>query len=578
MAVVRFEQFTGMAPRVGDKRLPLGAAQDAIDIGFKAGRIVPQRGYGSRLRGELHADTQSYYEKDDIALTSDKIVDYVESPVRDDQYSRIFMRIEDEPYLRFAANDTGYAGWSSSSDISASVRMPSLTYRVGLPAPSSAPTIAVGAYTGTQDPAAVAYVFTVVDNYGVESAPSPVSTILQRPPDQDVSVSMTVSYSSNYAVDATVTKRVYRTATGASSTEFFFVAETVNTIYTDSKSDAELGEPLQTEGHLPPLQDLESLCAHPQGFLIAHKDNLICFSEPYLPNAWDPNNQLSTEYDIVGIRPSASGIVVCTQRHTYLMTGNSPSTMDLTMIETDHPCVAGRTMTELDGSVLYASKAGIVAVTGNQAQLVTKELLDTETFEESLQTPPYKNLDRSDWWAIGFDSKFIMFYRDRITTENGDPVAVNESAGVVLDLRENAYYKLNTYVRSGHIPFKTKELRLVQDSPSEDAYYLIWDDGFNTTTGVQQSVSDLSYQWTSGDLRLHDQILFAWMKVEFTDATSVEVEIKIDDVSVFTKTVSDTEPLRLPSALRGNYFHVKITGSAIIESVALADTIEELEP
>lgn len=581
MASVRFEQFTGMAPRVGTKRLPLGAAQDAIDIGFKAGRIVPQRGYGYRRLGELPANTQSYYQKGLVGLTSPSIVDYVESPVRDDTHNRIFLCTQGGTHLTFAATN-GFAGYNTSLDISANPSMPSLVYNVGLPAPSSAPTLNLGTYTGTADVSAVSYVYTVVDHHGVESAPSPPSNVTERHDGQVVTVVTGLGTYTNYAMGATAKKRYYRTATGASSTEFFFVGEGQysSTNFQDFTVDAELGEPLQTEGHLPPPTNLRSLCAHPQGFLIAHKDNLICFSEPYLPNAWNPDNQLSTEYDIIGIRPSASGIVVCTERHTYLMSGNSPSTMDLTLIETDYPCVAGRTMAEIDGSVLYAAAEGIVAVTGNQAQLITKELLDKATFEEVFQTPPYRNLDRSDWWAVGFDGKYIMYYVNRVTTNDAIPlpVSIYAKGGIVLDLKENAYSKLSTYYRSAHIPADDKELRLVADSEVDNANYAIWDYGWDTTAGTHQALSDLNYQWTSGDLRLHDQILFAWMKVEFDDADDVTVEIRIDDVIVFTKVVSDVEPFRLPSNLRGDYFNVKLSGVAVVESVVLADTIEELEP
>jgi hypothetical protein len=182
-----------------------------------------------------------------------------------------------------------------------------------------------------------AYVYTFVNTYNEEGAPSPPAVVTAKTLNR-VNVKATLPTNPDMAPIKLV--RVYRSATGTDSDNFFLATEFpclanppgVVTIADDTKAGG-LGEMLRSTYWLPPSTALRGLRNIGNGILLAWKGNEVWFSEAYRPHAWSPNNVLTFPHAIVAAEPAGTGAVVCTTAEPHLVSGVSPDGMSQTKIE-----------------------------------------------------------------------------------------------------------------------------------------------------------------------------------------------------------------------------------------------------
>lgn len=575
MAFVRIDQFTGIAPKVGDKRLKLGAAKLAVGTEFELGKIRARK--RDRSIENLNPERDSLFLYRDRFWFTGQGITYVESPVQQDQHERVYMVGETFLFPRFAEVTSATQGYSESWDYAIQPTLPTVYYRLGINPPQSTPVVSLGDAPTPGDgeellDVSTSYVYTYVGASGEESAPSDPSPVISYVEGQPRDLTLEPATESNVNI---AFKRIYRTATGANTTEFLFVAEIPysQSSFLDTKSDAELGEVILTENHYPPPNDdatlhpsgpLRSLVQHPQGFLVGHTGNTLCFSEPYLPHAWNPNNQLTTKQDIVGVVSGANGIVVGTKGSPYLCTGNTPDSMDLYQLQAEYSTASARSMVELNGAVFYASPDGIVAVDGNNVMLMTENIFNKEQWAEYAP---------STITAFAYGDRYIGFYTIHDTT-----------SGFILDPKSSAFYDLEWYASGGHVaPDNT--LYLIRNYGQVYDQITAFEQGSDgiTNNADGQFLGTEGFSYETGEIRLHDGIQFAYIKIEATKQSTVSIKVWVDD-EIFLYRVLQSIGLNgelvlpLPSGMRGTTFRVGISGDTTLESITLAETREELEP
>jgi hypothetical protein len=216
---------------------------------------------------------------------------------------------------------------------------------------------------------ATSYVYTFVNDLGEESAPSPPSATVLKDDGTAITVTSATAVQSGFSDDYSVThKRIYRATSGATGTVFRFVAETplAQAEYVDELTDAELGDPLETELYALPPDDLRGMLALPNGIMVGFRRNQICFSAQNRPHAWPVEWRLNTDTDVVCIGNIDTTLVIGTEAFPYLAIGNDPSAYSMTKLEVPQACVSKRSVAYLTGiGVIFASPDGLVAVSGN---------------------------------------------------------------------------------------------------------------------------------------------------------------------------------------------------------------------
>lgn len=548
MPAINISAFKGLAPAVTPTKLIDGGAQTAIDFRVEAGSLQPEKN-SAAVGVAIPANANSIFKwKDLYWLYSTNNESFVDSPLAKDVHERLYMAGGTYPRYTTRAN--------TSAGFDAAVGVDVVTaYRLGVPQPSAAPVVNVsGAVTVGQENIiyTTTYVYTYVTQFGEEGPASAATDFVEYKDGQSKNITVTAPPSGSYAFGAGAAIRIYRTATGSSTSDFLFVGEIgiSATTFADTLLDEELGEVMTSTFNFKPLDDdaayapdgpLKGLTAMAGGFLAGFAGKTVAFSKQYLPHAWDPANSVVTEAPIVAIKEAAFGLLVLTETVPYLAAGSTPDTMGLQKLDIDQPCVSAKSVAELAGGVIYASPDGLVFVTSNSSQLITKGLITRDQWQQTY-TP-------TSILGVSHENRYFAFF----TT--GD-----RSACLVFDIEnsEAPFVELTLHTTAAHV------------SAKDDALYLL------SGTALHQYGAGAAKEFTykSKSYFLIEDTAFAWCRVICDGRPTIKVYVDGDKKS---DNVVDTNIIfRLPATMRGRELEIEIESSTAVHSVSVATNRGEL--
>ncbi|MGP9826902.1 hypothetical protein ACT048_20730 [Ectopseudomonas khazarica] len=397
--------FRGEIPILEARLLPEQNAQVARNLTLKHGTLKPERGMGvvAGVPSMINPSSLFHYPNGNngagfwFLWGNGKAVHAVKSPLADDVWKRVYWSGDGPP--KMGALDFVTAG---------SGPHPSAYLRLGLPAPATAPGVtAAGDRPGSADwpltAVQTAYVVTFVSRYGEEGPPSEPSATITRWDEADgnpagggVLVGLPGIVAGAYDI---ASKRLYRVESGS----FMLVAEVpaATDQYSDSVPSANLGVALESAEWDMPDDRLRGMTAMPGGFLAGYFDNTLCFSEAYRPHAWPVSYQLAFTDQVMGVVATGSGLVVATKGRPHLVTGSTPAAMASMMLDVDQPCVSAASLVDMGEYAIYASPAGLVAVGGSSAEVVSAAMMSREQWQA---------LNPSTIHAYRHDGRYLAFY------------------------------------------------------------------------------------------------------------------------------------------------------------------------
>jgi hypothetical protein len=441
-----------------------------------------------------------------------------------------------------------------------------------------------------------AYVVTLVNPWGEESAPSEAVTVTLRYNEQ-ARITFTHQNADLYKEQSAF--RVYRTNSSSNNTTTYqfvgeqtllvgfnhdtvphlFVAEYV---YDDTLASSKLGEVLPSTGWDVPPSDLHGLVALPNGVLAAFKGNQLYFSEPYIPYAWPVDYIQSFPFDIIGMCPHGNGLLVTTTANPFMVTGVHPENMTQQKLALAQAGVSSRGIADLGTAVAYLSNDGIVFVTGGQGTLEYSQQLFT----------------RDDWRRL-FNNDFRDIRNMRLACYDG--MLIGTSA-----LDQGFILRLDA---EGQGQFCMYEFAITA------TFYIPWLDKLLMATGNalkafgESPITELA-EWWSKDYVLPRPINFGVIQLVLQaspntpdfDVTSFGVYAdghSVATISLATDArggpipiTNTAEPIslssgshpqqvtltyRLPSGFVARRWSVFISGRAIVKEVHLASTPAELQ-
>lgn len=258
-----------------------------------------------------------------------------------------------------------------------------------------------------------AYLVTYVTDWDEESAPSPVSDLVEADQNDEVKITAPAAPVARNIV----AWRLYRSASGNLSSQFALVEDpsasnavlkngvfwgfSVNNMtYTDKKQVSELQEPCRTMTWAEPPEGIKGLTAMPNGIMAAFNGNTLYFSEPFFPHAWPIEYQRSIEYEIVALGVFGQTLVVLTKGFPYYASGADSSSISVQKIESPLPCVAPRTAIAVEGGVMYASPDGLCVAGPQGVQLLTQSAFSKEDWQA---------LIKPDAFAAYQDGSYYLF-------------------------------------------------------------------------------------------------------------------------------------------------------------------------
>lgn len=398
--------FRGELPIVDERLLPEANGQIAHNVYLRRGTLKPERSPGA-LQGLPNVIAPSsiyrYPNGNDgagfwLVWGNGKQVSAVKSQLADDAWSRVYWAGDGAPKM------------GGIGEITAGAEpYPSTSFRLGIPAPGTAPVVSAPAdRVGTADQPLTAvqtsYVVTLISRFGEEGPPSLASSSILRwdmvdgaPAGGNVELSLPEIPSGPHDI---ITKRIYR-AESAGAFQFVADVPAAQGAFTDSVLSENLGISLPSLEWDMPDDRLVGLTEMPGGFLAGYFSNTLCFSEAWYPHAWPVAYQLAFSDDIVGIAAVANGLVVATKGRPHLITGSSPAAMADMLLDENQPCLSGRSLVDMGDYAIYASPNGLVSVAGGSAQLLTATMISREQWQA---------LKPETIHAYRYDGRYLAFY------------------------------------------------------------------------------------------------------------------------------------------------------------------------
>lgn len=388
------------------------------------------------------------------------------------------------------------------------------------------------------------YIATYVTDWGEESAPSPVSAMLEV--DQNDQVLITVAPpppSFNY-----ITKcRLYRSNVGSETAAFQFcyegsIAPGTPMTHTDSAAPAELGEVCPSLTWLQPETTMSGLVGLPNGIMAGHFGNTVAFSEPFVPYAWPQEYQLTVESTVVGLGVFGQTLFVGTTGSPYFISGADSASMSAIKLDSSQACVSRRSIVALEGGVIYASPDGLCLANESGVKLITRGMWS-----------------HKDWQALQPKTMFASSHEGAyvFATNNGTRVFIfgdGKLTEVLLD--EFGVSALYSDKSTGALCAAS---------------------GQNITASFKGSGLRTG-RWRSKLITLSAQQPMAWAKVYGEQNSTFPATVRWygDGGLRHTMTFTDLTPQRLPPG-RWLEHEVEIESKARITRVVVASTVEELK-
>ena len=547
MALIKIDVFKGIAPKLSARLLPSGSAKTAVNCRLDSGDLAPIRGLSDIASTAETAGTEnSLYKYDTVGGVDqwfrwDEDVDVVRSPIAANTYNRVYYTGDslDGKRPRVTYNSIAVGGGTV---------YPSASFRLGLPAPTTAPTMTVVGSVPADTENAIkesrSYVYTFVSVNGEEGPPSPPSAVLDLYPSaQTVSIS---AMDNGIPASSDIThKNIYRTVTSAAGTFYMYVDVVLLSlqIYPDSKTALEVGGVLPSTDWVAPPAEMIGLTSLSNGILAGFKDNEVMFCEPFMPHAWPTKYRLSTDFSIVAIKAVGSSLIVTTKAYPYVVQGSHPSNMTIVRMRENQACVSKRSIVNMGSHVMYASPDGLVSASGTAATLATDKVFS-----------------RSQWQALKPETIHSYMYE-------GNYVGLYTVSGV----QKGFIFNPQTLLLSDLTQVTT--LTGGYSDPEADALYFI-----DSSSQIKQfdSGSEATYEWHSKQYKIERPINMAVAKVEAESYSNITISVYAESGLVHSQAVLNERAFRLPSGYRSNQYEVKVVGTDIINSVVVATSMSEI--
>jgi hypothetical protein len=407
------------------------------------------------------------------------------------------------------------------------------------------------------------YVLTYVNEFGEEGAPGPLSGIISVGADQGVTVTLPTGASITPFVGAptflVAKKRLYRSVAGTTAAQYLFVAELdiATLTYVDTLSAAQLGEVIPTENFDLPPANLKGIVLHPNGFFVGYDGNRLYFSEPYIPSAWPADYIRNLDFKITGLAIHGQTIVVGTEQDIYVGSCTDPQSFTERHLDQIYPCVDRRTMISTGFAVTFVSPVGLVSVDGSGARVITSG-----------------SYNRKQWQALitsgvpfGAGGLFACFQDGKywLGIENVGLIMFDQR-GEALDIVVNS-----GTVSGGFVNRPNDELYLVWFGLSEPIRRLYkWE-------GVPGSFYTAT--WRSKVFHMEREINLGYAQViapSYPGAGTMVFGLYADGVLIYVKNVTSREPFPLPDGYLALTYWVEIDTTLEIESIQVAQNVEEL--
>lgn len=416
------------------------------------------------------------------------------------------------------------------------------------------------------------YVVTWVDQFGVESPPSPPSTVVVKWDDQVV----TLSNLAQAAPANAVAQRIYRAVrdypvqandAAVQSASYQLVAErdlpVADTFVDDLRLCDLPGGTLMTLEDCPPPPCFEQVLLLDSGYYVGFSCNDLLFSERHEPWNWPERYRKHLPDKIVGIAGLGDVLFVATTGSPYRVkltpqhggindglptqerVQGFDTAIDVQQFPENWPCVARETMVGTPFGAMYATRIGLVAlrVDAGSATLVSRKRIDQDRWREWVPNQAVWH----DGYYLGLRAhtgRGFLFEvpQDGRQMEFGDFVDVDFGVSRLHSGRDGRLYGVQG----------------------------------NNIVGLFEANTKRVYQWRSRIFRAAGYTQMGAAKVVAEYGQPVRFSFFVGGRKVFERTVSSSRPFRLPKVPRHTDFAIEVSGVSTVTELHVGPNMRAL--
>lgn len=449
------------------------------------------------------------------------------------------------------------------------------TYYLGVPQPMDPPYISAEEAC-VREADYRNYVYTYVNQWGEESAPSPASNMLLVADGATVTVTNIALPSDGYGI---VSANIYRSATGFRDvnakqqnplTDYLYV-DTVyfpNTSYVDKVLTDSLGMVLDTNEVVAPPEGLRNVTAIESLVRLAGSvANRVYLSENLQPYSWPIKYQLTLDSSVIHMKSLDQKLYVTTSTNPYVIDVSGCDDTKCTPVADvgvplpDISCGHYNSAIMTPFGMIYSCPLGVVLI--NAA--AKWSLLTAKWFSED------------DWKQMAPDTARFEFW-------DGCLFIITDRASFILDIDGDP-----------HGDVKGGELTTISDSPialqhTNTGQLMLMQDGKVSLWNQGQEYRP--YEWESRELTSPEHTIYtsknyatrpaddASLGCLFSPAAlrvrSVLTHVSLinpRDKVVYERNISDGKTVRLPKVGRHMYYRLKFTGTEPVEYADMGTAI-----
>ena len=309
--------------------------------------------------------------------------------------------------------------------------------------------------------------------------------------------------------------------------------------YLDEGGERSLGSTLQSLDYHEPPAGLSMLTALPNGVFAGVVGTHVYFSEPFLPFAWPTTYTQTLGHEVKGVLAYNGQLLVTTTASPVIITGVHPAGMTQQKIGSSEAGVNEYGMAIVSGMPVYASKDGLVTITGVTGSLEFSHKFFTNEKWRSMYGSRLSTIK-----LISHDGKLIGLF------DSGDGFIIHYGA---------AQPHLVEFSQTGGYPFTI---------PGEESLYI--------ATGAGQKKlffgTDQAYVWWSKEFHLPFPGVYAAVKVVHNGNATLTFYgngVQLSQQSISSAAWKETY-LRLPAGTRYTRFSIKVAGTALIQEIHVA--------
>ena len=274
----------------------------------------------------------------------------------------------------------------------------------------------------------------------------------------------------------------------------------------------------------------------------------IYFSDTYRPYAWPVAYMQTVDYPVVALAPLQQSLLVLTTGAPYLINAADPANTSMEKLDFHQACVSDRSVAQFGNGVIYASPDGLVYVGTDGSRNLTQGWFTRETWQK---------MNPASIRGAQHDGRYYGFY----------------TGATLANMPANGGFVFDPSTQLGTFTTTAVTADAVYADTVQDALFISQG---NTIYKWEAAAATQSYVWRSKVFTAPKPINFSAAQVQAADYQNIAVSFYVDGTLVYTHTVANQEPFRLPSGFLGTRFEVEFSGTSTLLSFAMAETLTEL--